>query len=181
MADIPRDESRFILALRGGLSIYPSTSHAIDDVLQDLHSRLPARFLLLAEVSGQVIATAGELDKSGDTTALAALVAGDLAASHAIAQQTGEYQEFQMCLREGTRHHLFTMQVGTHLALLVQVSHDVPLGWARLTIGEGARRLDTVLATPPPEAEMGLQLPVQRDEPTTNLEDAWSDIWTEDK
>ncbi|MGB8647201.1 MAG: hypothetical protein WCF84_18330 [Anaerolineae bacterium] len=155
-------DERDALSLRGGLTIYPSQSHELNAVLSDLLQQLPARLSVLAEVSGQVIMVhrAGS-NTPLDTTALGALMASDLAASQEIARLTGEYQAYQLVMRQGNKSHIFISEAGRSLALLVQVSSEVPMGWARMLIIQAAHKLEEILAHPPENTfnlaqEMGL-------------------------
>ncbi|MDQ6963699.1 MAG: hypothetical protein Q9M13_02125, partial [Mariprofundales bacterium] len=138
MNDVPEDYRQDFLQLRSGLTIYPSQDRAIDRLLAALVQKVPARFALLADVSGQVISARGDRHSVLEPVALGSLIAGDLAASHEIARLLGEYQSYQMILREGLTAHTFILEAGAYMVLLVQVSSEVPLGWARMVIREAA-------------------------------------------
>lgn len=130
--------------LRSGLTLYPEQDKAINQALSDLMVKIPANFTILTDVTGQVIAAKGQ--KNGlDLVALGSLIAGDLAASQEIARLTGEYQDNQLVLREGQHTHTFVLEAGHYLALLVQVSHEVPLGWARMVIKQGTQGLAVIV------------------------------------
>ena len=139
-----------VIALRSGLNIYPSQGRAIDRVLLDMLQNIPAHFVLLCDVSGQIVAIRGE--HSGlDPLALGALTASDLAASQEIARILGEYQAYQIALREGQNSNIFVAGAGLYLALLVQVDASVPLGWARMLILKSAKQLASIVDTVPDE------------------------------
>jgi len=72
---------------------------------------------------------------------LAALLAGDLAASSEIAHLTGTYQRHQLILREGETLNSFISEAGNDLVLFVHTTAEVPLGWARLLLQEAAHRI----------------------------------------
>lgn len=169
--------------LRSGLILYPSQQEAIEKLLTDLTQQTPAHFLLLADVTGQVVSTRGEQAQK-NLVGLGSLVAGDLAASHEIARLTGQYEAYQMVLREGQSTHTFICEAGHYLALMVQVSTETPLGWARMTIGKAARRLTEIADTPPAEQER-IEIPPEDLEPLkqdglSNLfNDALDDLWLE--
>lgn len=126
--------------LRSGLHIYPEHERIIERMLGELTVSLPARLVLLTDVAGQVVTVKGE-SGSLNLPALGSLVAGDLAASQEIARLTGEYQDYQIVLREGQTSHTLITEVGDNLAILAQVSHDVALGWARMLIRQTANKL----------------------------------------
>lgn len=166
--------------LRSGLVLYPAQQEAIEDLLTDLVQKAPAHFILLADVTGQVISTRGG-QNSKNTVALGSLVAGDLAASHEIARLTGQYQDNQMILREGQTIHTFICEAGPHLALLVQVFTETPLGWARMVIQRTLRQLAEIAAAPPPEQQRQTPasvLPVEENLPDL-FSDALDDLWQE--
>ncbi len=168
--------------LRSGLTIYPSQAEAIDQISTELMKKVPAHFLLLADVTGQIITARGEQEQI-DLVALGSLVAGDLAASQEIARLTGEYQDYQMVLREGQKMHSFIVEAGLHLALMVQVSNEVPLGWARMIIQKTARHLAELLDSPAEEAEhhhLTESLPeFEQEELSALFNDALDELWSE--
>ena len=138
------------ITLRSGLTIYPSQDRAIDQVLKEMAQSIPARFMLLCDVSGQIISARGDRGNI-EPLALGALTASDMAASQEIARMLGEYQSYQITLREGTTSHTFIAEAGPYMVLLVQVDTDVPLGWARMMILKNAQRLAAIVNTLPEE------------------------------
>ena len=142
--------SRNNITLRTGITIFPSQAKAMDQVLSELAERCPATFILLSDVSGMLVTSKGDRDKR-HLFALAALVAGDLAASQEIARMTGEYKSCQLVLREGEKFNSFIAEAGLFLVVFVLVSREVPLGWARLLIQETARQIAETVATPADE------------------------------
>jgi predicted regulator of Ras-like GTPase activity (Roadblock/LC7/MglB family) len=169
-------------SLRCGITIYPAQDQAINQHLSSLLQKTPAKFCLLCDVTGQVISAKGN-HTNLDLVALGSLIAGDLAASQEIARLTNEYQDYQMVLREGQQTHTFICEAGHYLALLVQVSNDIPLGWARMIITQSARQLAQIMAETPPEAR---NMPAQVDplfDQETDLPELFSealdDLWLE--
>jgi predicted regulator of Ras-like GTPase activity (Roadblock/LC7/MglB family) len=162
--------------LRIGITIYPSHEKAIDLVISELEERCPAQFILLSDISGQLISARGDRG-TADLTALSSLIAGDLAASQEIAHMTGQYQTCQLILREGQKSNSFIAEAGRYLVLFVQVSADVPLGWARILIRETSRQLaDIVAATP--EATQELDLGLSDENLVNAVDDALDSMWT---
>ncbi len=168
--------------LRSGLVIYPAQQEAIETLLGKLAQQTPTTFLLLADVTGQVISTRGGQGET-NTVALGSLVAGDLAASHEIARLTGQFQEYQMVLREGQSTHTFICEAGHHLAMLIQVSTDVPLGWARITIRKAAQKLAEITNAPLEAAreaeEMIAELDLDTEDFHALFDEALDDLWME--
>lgn len=178
-----RDFNEGHYTLRSGITIYPSQNKAIEQVVTELIQKVPARFVLLVDVTGQVILARGEQGRV-DLIALGSLVAGDLAASQEIARLTGEYQDHQMVLREGHTVHTFIAEAGIHLAFLVQISNDVPLGWARMLIQQAARQLADLLSEPPAEARPPaptdlFSAALGEEELSDLFSDALDELWSE--
>ncbi len=168
--------------LRSGLVIYPVQQEAIEDLLTQLAQQTPTTFILLADVTGQVVSTRGGQGEK-NTVALGSLVAGDLAASHEIARLTGQFQEYQMVLREGQTTHTFICEAGHYLAMLIQVSTDIPLGWARMVIRKAAQQLSEIADAPleaPQEAEeMIAELELDTGDFSSLFDEALDDLWME--
>ena len=171
---------RGFISLRSGITIYPEQDQAIDKTLKGMLDSIPARFALLTDISGQIVSVQGE--RGGiDPVVLGSLIAGDLAASQEIARVTGEYQTTQMVLREGQKSHSFIAEAGPYLALLVQVSSDVPLGWARMMIKKVSSDLAEIAATTPEPSEQP-KLDFGAEGNAADLfGDALEDMWTTDE
>ncbi len=173
------------LQLRSGLTIYPSQDRAIDAALRSLSEKTPARFILLADISGQIISVRGDRSQVAEPVALGSLVAGDLAASREIARLLGEYRSYQMVLREGASSHTFIVEAGPYMVMLVQVASDVPLGWARMVIRQAAEQLAQIVDALPeelknqPQAEPPLEEALSGQEDISDLfGDALNSLWS---
>lgn len=176
MARKPRND---VYTLRGGLTIFPEHHQALELLLANLVQKIPARFVLLSDVSGQLISSRGDTGRI-NMVALGSLVAGDLAASQEIARLIGEYQDHQMILREGQTAHTFITEAGHSLALLVQVSSEVPLGWARMLIQEAARNLAEIMERAPDEMKPTTPEPILAENDLPDLfNDALDELWLE--
>lgn len=171
---IPKTEASTIL--RCGLILYPSQDQAIDKVLSSLMEKIPARYILLADSSGQVISVSGKREQA-DPVALGALVASDMAASQEMAHLTGEVQNFNMILREGSEVNTWIINAGLHLVLMFKVSSDVPLGWTRLVIRRAAELIANIADAPveeePSEPDLDLEQLSFSDEIDKSLEELW--------
>jgi predicted regulator of Ras-like GTPase activity (Roadblock/LC7/MglB family) len=176
MARKPRND---VYTLRGGLTIFPEHHQALELLLTNLVQKIPARFVLLCDVSGQLISSRGDTGRT-NLVALGSLVAGDLAASQEIARLIGEYQDHQMILREGQTAHTFITEAGYYLALLVQVSSEVPLGWARMLTQEAARNLAEIMEQTPNEVKPTTPEPILAEDGLPDLfNDALDELWLE--
>lgn len=167
------------LNLRSGLVLYPNQQEAIETILNDLFNQAAVRFLLLTDVTGQPISVRGEQNQM-NVVAIASLVAGDLAASQEIARMTGQYADYQMVLREGQTINAFIIEVGHHMALLVQTATETPIGWARLLIQKTAQQLaDIVDMVPEAPVDVALKPQLDQDDLPDLFSDALDDIWKE--
>jgi predicted regulator of Ras-like GTPase activity (Roadblock/LC7/MglB family) len=164
------------LNLRVGVTIYPEQDKAIGQVLAELKERCPAQFILLADTSGQLVSIHGERGTT-DIVGLSALIAGDMAASQEIAMMTGQYQSYQLVLREGKQVSTFVAEAGKYLLLFVQVSAEIPLGWARLLIRETGRQVGLIVETPPEVTEK-LDLGLSDEKLIDAFGDAMDSLWT---
>lgn len=174
-----RPSEKHYYTLRSGLTIFPEHYKIIDQLLANLVQKIPARFVVLTDVSGQLISSRGDQDRI-NLVALGSLIAGDLAASQEIARLTGEYQDYQMILREGRMSHTLITEASHHLALLAQIPGDVPLGWARMMIRETAHQLAKILEEPLEPIESLEPESILTEEELTNLFDnALDDLWLE--
>jgi predicted regulator of Ras-like GTPase activity (Roadblock/LC7/MglB family) len=150
----------------------------MEQLLTRLGQEIPAHFLLLTDVTGQIVSARGGQGQT-DLVALGSLVAGDLAASQEIARLTGQYDTCQIILRQGQAMHTFIAEAGEYLALLIQVSADTPLGWARLLIQEAARRLANIAAAPAETARLEPVFAVDQNSLPDLFSEALDEIWKE--
>jgi predicted regulator of Ras-like GTPase activity (Roadblock/LC7/MglB family) len=140
------------------LNISATQDRVIAEALGKLKKQAPARLVLLADRNGQTIFSS---ENSQDTrlVELAALLAGDLAASEEMARLMDSHEEQLLILREGQNQHSYLAKVGAYLALFVQLDGDVPLGWSRLIVQEAVQEIVELFANSPaqevqPEASM---------------------------
>lgn len=127
--------------VRQYLAVTPDQQSALESIAADLKKQTPSLCILIADRNGHILYFTGEGPQQAGLVELAALLAGDLAASQEIARLTGSYQKQQLILREGQQHNSFLAEAGDHLVLFMQTSAEVPLGWARLLIQEACNRL----------------------------------------
>lgn len=172
---IPKTEASTIL--RCGLILYPSQDQAIDKVLTSLMEKIPAQYILLADSSGQVISVIGKREQ-GDPVALGALVASDMAASQEMASITGEYQSYQMILREGSQVNNWIINAGPHLDLMFKVSASVPLGWTRLVIRRAAELIAQIAETPiEEEGDSGESIEIDDADFSDQIDKSLEELW----
>jgi predicted regulator of Ras-like GTPase activity (Roadblock/LC7/MglB family) len=168
-------EPEGLTIMRNGYTIYPAQEEAIEKLLAEFMQQCPARFALLTDTSGLIISFHGERG-AADLVSLGSLVAGDLAASQEIARLIGQYQNYQMILREGTKTNTFIVEAGRYLVLFIQVGIEVPLGWARLLIRATGHQCAAIIATPPDEIE-NLDLGLDKDKLSDIVGEALDSMW----
>lgn len=166
-----------MINLRCGISIFPEQDKAFDQILTDLLEKAPARFILLTDVSGQIISARGERGKA-DIVALGSLVAGDLAASQEIARVSGDYQKNQMIMREGSKFHTLIFEAGPYLVLLMQISSEVPIGWVRFLGKLSAEKISRVIESDPGNVD-DVMHEFQSGDMELMMNDLLDDVWKE--
>jgi predicted regulator of Ras-like GTPase activity (Roadblock/LC7/MglB family) len=126
--------------------------HQIKALLARLRLDASARVVVLVEKDGQQIAAHGELGAL-DTTSLASLVAGNVAATGGMAQLIGE-KEFPTLSHEGDRESIHISVIGRVL-LVVVFDQRSSLGLVKLRSKQISQELAAAFA----EIERESQLP----------------------
>jgi predicted regulator of Ras-like GTPase activity (Roadblock/LC7/MglB family) len=106
--------------------------HQFEDALRRLRMDANARAVFLIDKNGQQIASAGEVE-GFDTTSLASLTAGNVAATDGLAKLIGE-REFSVLFHEGQRDHIHISIVGGRAILVVVFDDRSSLGLVRLRV-----------------------------------------------
>ncbi|HWS15122.1 MAG TPA: roadblock/LC7 domain-containing protein [Candidatus Methylomirabilis sp.] len=103
-----------------------------------------AKVVFLVDKNGTLLASAG--DSVGfDTTSLASLAAGNIAATGGLANLIGE-KEFSILFHEGERDNMHISVVGDRLILVVIFDRRSSVGLVRLRVRKATERLAVVLA-----------------------------------
>src|SRR3989442_4330608 len=113
------------------------------EVISRLRTECNAKVVFLVDKNGKQIAATGELN-SIDTTALASLAAGNVAATDSLARLIGE-KEFSVLFHEGERDNLHISVVGGRVVILVIFYVRSSLGLVRLRVKKGSTELAGVL------------------------------------
>jgi CheY-like chemotaxis protein/predicted regulator of Ras-like GTPase activity (Roadblock/LC7/MglB family) len=102
-----------------GLTILSDESfEAIAQELESLRRDVGARCVFLADMQGQRLAEAGNTDGL-DVAALLSLLAGGFATSGELARQFGSGQAINLNFHEGSRHEIYSANVGDGLFLIM--------------------------------------------------------------
>jgi predicted regulator of Ras-like GTPase activity (Roadblock/LC7/MglB family) len=127
------------------LILHPEEYDRIREVIARLRSECNAKMVFLIDKNGQSICAQGETDAI-DTTALASLAAGNVAATDSLARLIGE-KEFSILFHEGERDNLHISIVAGKMILVVIFDERSSLGLVRLRVKRGSNDLRTVLET----------------------------------
>lgn len=121
------------------LIIYEGDLAKITACLKKLHEESRAKAAFLIDKNGQLVANVGETGNM-DTTALASLTAGNIAATGGLAQLLGE-REFSVLFHEGEKDHLHISVVAERLILLVIFDQRSTLGLIRLRVKKASEEM----------------------------------------
>jgi predicted regulator of Ras-like GTPase activity (Roadblock/LC7/MglB family) len=114
------------------LVMYEEEFRRIDEELQRLHVQTNAKVVFLVDKNGQLVASAGETHDI-DTTSLASLTAGNIAATGGIARLLGE-KEFTILFHEGEKDNIHISLIGQRIILVVIFDKRSSLGLVRLRV-----------------------------------------------
>ncbi len=118
------------------LIMYEEESRLINAELSKLHQQTNAQATFLVDKNGQLIASIGE-NKNLDTTSLASLTAGNIAATGGMAKLLGE-KEFSILFHEGEKDNIHISLIGQRVILVVIFDQRSSLGLVRLRVKKSA-------------------------------------------
>jgi predicted regulator of Ras-like GTPase activity (Roadblock/LC7/MglB family) len=127
------------MSLTPQLVIYEEDHRQIQDAIQQLVRDANAKAVYLVDKNGQLIGEAGEL-QGIDTTSLASLVAGNIAASGGLAKLIGE-EEFPTHFHQGERDNVHITLVAQRIILTIIFDDRSSLGLVRLRVKKASSRL----------------------------------------
>ena len=126
----------------GPLVMYDEDYRRIAALLERLVRDASARGIFLVDKDGQLIAEAGEM-RGVDSTSLASLTAGNIAATGGLAQIIGE-EEFPVHFHQGQRDNLHITLVDRRNILVVVFDERSSLGLVRLRVKKAGSELARV-------------------------------------
>ena len=124
------------------LVMYQEEFQRLDGALKKLRQDAHARAIFLIDRTGQQIASAGEIDQF-DTTSLASLTAGNVAATDGLAKLICE-REFSVLFHEGQRDHIHISIVAKRAILLVIFDERSSLGLVRLRVKRASQEMEQI-------------------------------------
>ena len=122
--------------------MYEAEYEQIKKVCDRLVREANSKVVFLVDKNGQLIASAGETHDI-DTTSLASLTAGNIAATGGIARLLGE-KEFTILFHEGERDNIHISLIGQRVILVVIFDKRSSLGLVRLRVKKASESLTTI-------------------------------------
>ena len=123
-----------------GLTLDDSLIDAIEGVLDQLLSKIPSCSVLLADISGRLISVRNAKQRFNPTN-LAALTAGNMAATTEIARQIGEERPFQLIFHEGEEQNIYLSDIAGNFLLVVVFDNSIQIGVVRLFTRQAIKEL----------------------------------------
>ena len=119
--------------------MYEEEFHQIQAVVDRLVRDANSNVVFIVDKNGQLIAAAGDLENL-DTTSLASLTAGNIAATGGMAKLLRE-NEFATQFHEGERANIHIQLVGNRVILVVIFDARSSLGLVRLRVKKATEEL----------------------------------------
>lgn len=122
--------------------MYEKEFKLITAVIERLTKEANGKVVFLVDKNGQLIASAGETEGL-DTTSLASLTAGNIAATGGLAKLIGE-KEFSILFHEGEKDNLHISIVAQRVILVVIFDQRSSLGLVRLRVKKAGDELENI-------------------------------------
>jgi len=122
--------------------MYEEEYNQISVICDRLCRESNAKVVFVVDKNGQLIASAGQTEHL-DTTSLASLTAGNIAATGGLAKLIGE-KEFSILFHEGERDNLHISIVGGRVILVVIFDGRSSLGLVRLRVKRASQELAAI-------------------------------------
>jgi predicted regulator of Ras-like GTPase activity (Roadblock/LC7/MglB family) len=133
--------------------LYEEEFKHLEEALRRLRQEANAKAVFLIDKNGQQIASAGEVEQF-DTTSLASLTAGNVAATDGLAKLIGE-REFSVLFHEGQQDHIHISIVAKRAILVVIFDDRSSLGLVRLRVKRASVDLEKIFETMAQKGEKG--------------------------
>jgi len=129
---------------QGNFIIREPEYEALLSIIRKLLIDASAKIVFLIDKNGTLLASVG--DAFGfDTTSLASLAAGNIAATGGLANLIGE-KEFSILFHEGERDNMHLSVVAERLILVIVFDRRSSVGLVRLRVRKASERLAAVMA-----------------------------------
>ena len=131
--------------------MYDEEFKAINAIIEKLLRESNSKVIFLVDKNGQLISGVGEVEKF-DTTSLASLTAGNIAATGGLAKLIGE-KEFSILFHDGEKDNLHISIVAGRVILVVLFDNRSSLGLVRLRVKKASDELTCVFEALAKKAE----------------------------
>lgn len=130
------------MATSSDFVLYEEEFQHLEGALKRLRQEANGRAVFLIDKNGQQLAAAGEIEQF-DTTSLASLTAGNVAATDGLAKLIGE-REFSVLFHEGQQDHIHISIVAKRAILVVIFDERSSLGLVRLRVKRASAELEKI-------------------------------------
>ena len=124
--------------------MYEEEFNQIKQIISKLRVDANSKVVFLVDKNGQQIAAHGDIENL-DTTSLASLTAGNVAATDGLARLIGE-KEFSILFHEGEKDNIHISIVAQRVILVVIFDERSSLGLVRLRVKKASEELNRVFA-----------------------------------
>lgn len=152
--------------------LYDEQFEKIEEIISKLRTSANAKIVFLVDKNGQQIAAKGEL-AGLDTTSLASLTAGNVAATDGLAKLIGE-DEFSVLFHEGENENLHISVVGDKVIMVVIFDERSSLGLVRLRVKKASAKLEKVFE------EIMEKVEQEKEELDSDMESPFAEITDDD-
>ena len=149
--------------------MYEAEYQQIKSVIAKLCDDANAKMVFLVDKNGQQIASHGEIGNI-DTTSLASLTAGNVAATDGLARLIGE-KEFPVLSHEGEKDNIHISIVAQRVILVVIFDERSSLGLVRLRVKRASNELTDVFESIVRKVEQQKEQGVEQDSPFAEITD----------
>ncbi|NUO51231.1 MAG: roadblock/LC7 domain-containing protein [Polyangiaceae bacterium] len=122
--------------------MYEEEFNQIQAIVSRLVKEANARVVFIIDKNGQLIAQAGDTEQL-DSTSLASLTAGNIAATGGMAKLLRE-NEFTTQFHEGEKQNIHIQLVGNRVILVVIFDNKTSLGLVRLRVKKASEELNGI-------------------------------------
>ncbi len=151
------------------LILYEEEFQRIKSVITKLKADANAKLVFVVDRNGQQIAQVGDTTDL-DTTSLASLTAGNVAATDGLARLMGQ-EEFNILFHEGRHENVHISIVGRRIILVVIFDERSSLGLVRLRVKRSTVELEQVFDTIMQKVEKERTSLTQADSPFAEITD----------
>jgi len=131
--------------------------HQIQEIVGNLVKSSNASVVFIVDKNGQLLASSGDSDQI-DTTSLASLTAGNIAATGGIAQLLRE-REFTTQFHEGEHANIHIQLIDNRVILVVIFDKKTSLGLVRLRVKKASEQLGGIFRSLADKARNSGQTP----------------------